>query len=360
MDHRIHALNLFVGFLILYGLVSPTHGSTVEDLLAKLNKLPPRERQKRLEEGAKREGSLKFYSISNAVLLRSYTKAFMKRYPFVKAEYWRGSGSKLVFRTEIEHRTGNLSADVISVRTEHATSIIKSGIWGRYRSPETRFYPKEFYDENGYWHAGHLGLATMAYNHSLVKPEEVPKGYEDLLDPKWKGNMSIDTEPGRALAGWLVAWGEERTRKFLRKLLQNGALLRRGHTLQAQLMCAGEFKIAVEIYPDAVARLRRNGCPATIVFPDPTPGTAGGIMGIYPNSPHPHAAALFVDFILSEEGAKILARTGRLSTRKGIKPKFEELANLEKKGVNLVIVSPKQAGELIKPMERILKEILLQ
>ncbi len=360
MDQRVHWLRIFVGFAILCGLASPAHGKTVEELLAEVNKLPPRERQRRLEEGARREGVLKFYSISNAVLLRSYTHGFMKRYPFVKAEFWRGSGAKLVVRTMLEHKAGKLDADVISVRTEHATSLIKAGIWGRYRSPESRFFPKEFYDEHGYWHASHLGLATMAYNNSLVKPEEAPKGYDDLLDPKWRGKLSIDTEPGRALSGWLVTWGEERTRNFLRKLLQNGVLLRRGHTLQAQLMCAGEFIIAVEIYPDAVARLSRSGCPATIVFPNPTPGVPGGVMGIYPNSPHPHAAALFVDFILSGEGAKILARTGRLSMRKGVKPRFEELANLDKKGVNLVVVSPEQAGKLIKPMEKIIKEILIK
>lgn len=360
MDRRVDAIMILVGFLILCGLISPAHGKSVEKLLVETNQLPPQERQKRLEAGARQEGHLKFYSVSNAVLLRSYTTGFMKKYPFIKAESWRGSGAKLVVRTLLEHRAGKLDADVISVRIDHATAMINAGIWSRYRSPESRFFPKDYYGKNGYWHAAHLGLTTMAYNNGLVKKEDAPKGYADLLNPKWHGNFSIDTEPNRALLGWLVAWGEERTRKFLKGLVHNGALLRRGHTLQAQLMCAGEFSIAVEVYPDAVARLRHNGCPATIVFPNPTPGVPGGVMGIYTNSPNPHTAALFVDFILSAQGAGILARTGRLSARKGIKPKFVELADLDGKGVALVVVSPEQAEKLAKPIAKLIKEILVR
>jgi iron(III) transport system substrate-binding protein len=155
----------------------------------------------------------------------------------------------------------------------------------------------------------------LSNNHQLVKKEQAPKGYNDLLDDKWKGSLTIDLEPERALLTWLVAWGEAKTRDFVQKLLANGASVRRGHTLQAQLLCAGEFKAAVELYPDAILRMQQKGCPATIVFPNPTPALAGGNYGINVHAPHPHSAALFVDFVLSADGANILS--GRAAFQHG-------------------------------------------
>ena len=341
------------------GFASGVEAASVQALLADVNKLAPAERQKRLEEGARREGSFKFYGISQAALLSAYTNGFMKKYPFIKAEFWRGSGNKLVFRTMTEHKTGQLDTDAVLVGTENVMALKRAGIWARYHSPESQFFPKEFTDKDGYWHGDSLGIAAIAFNHRMVKKEEAPKGYDDLLNPTWKGSLSIDLEPERALMGWLVAWGETKTRAFVTGLMKNGAVVRRGHTLQAQLLCAGEFKVAVEIYPDGILRMKEHGCPATLVFPNPTPGHISGAIGIYANTPRPHAAALFIDFMKSAEGAKILATTGRISGRRGVKSVYEELSNLEERGIPLLVVTPEQSEEVTKPMEKIIKELLV-
>jgi iron(III) transport system substrate-binding protein len=345
--------------LVLCAWISIVEAASVEALLSEIDKLPAQQRQKRLEEGARREGSFKFYGVSNAELLSAYTKGFMKQYPFVKAEFWRGSGNKLVFRALTEHKTGQLDTDAVLVGTENVMTLKKAGIWARYHSPESQFFPAQYTDKEGYWHSDSLGIATIVYNNKLVKKDDAPKGYDDLLDPKWKGSLSIDLEPERALMGWLVAWGEKKTRAFVQGLMDNGALVRRGHTLQTQLLCAGEFKIAVELYPDAVLRMKVKGCPATIVFPNPTPGHVSGAIGIYVNAAHPHTAALFIDFMKSAEGAKILASTGRISGRKGVKSLYEELSNLVERGVHLVIVTPEQTEEIAKPLQKIMKEMLI-
>ncbi len=284
----------------------------------------------------------------------------MTKYPFIKADFWRGSGNQLVFRTLMEHRAGQLSADVISVGTENVTTLKNAGLYARYRSPESQFYPREQYDKDGYFYADSLGLATIAYNHRQVKKEEAPKGYDDLLDPKWQGRLTIDLELERALTAWLIALGEPKTREFVQKLLANGTTVRRGHTQQAQLLCAGEFKIAVEIYPDAILRMKQKGCPATVVFPNPTPAVVGGNYAIYANTLHPNAAALFIDFALSADGAKILAGTGRVHRRKGVKSFYEELSDLDEKGVPLLVITPEQTQEVLKPMEKIMKELLVK
>lgn len=351
--------NTVTSLLVVCAVFSTAQSASLEALYNEINKLPAQQRQKRLEDGARKEGAFKFYGISNAALLDAYTRGFMKRYPFIKAEFWRGSGNKLVFRTLTEHRAGQLDTDAVLVGTENVMTLKRSGIWVRYQSPESVNFSKDYNDKDGYWHADSLGVSTLAYNSKLVKKEEAPKGYDDLFDPKWKGSLSIDMEPERALMGWLTAWGEQKTRAFVERLMKNGAVVRRGHTLQAQLLCAGEFKVAVEIYPDGILRMKENGCPASIVFPNPTPAHISGAIGVYVNTPHPHAAALFIDFMKSAEGAKILASTGRVSGRKGVKSLYDDLNNLEERGIPLLVVGPEQSELVSKPMERIMKDILV-
>lgn len=341
------------------GVFSETEAASVEGLYSELNKLPAAQRQRRLEEGARKEGVFKFYGVSNAELLSGYANGFMKRYPFMKAEFWRGSGNKLVFRTLTEHKTGQLDTDAVLVGTENVLALKRAGIWARYRSPESVHYPKEFTDKDGYWHSDSLGVSTIAYNTKLVRKEEAPKGYDDLFDAKFKGSLSIDMEPERALMAWLTAWGEKKARGFVENLLKHGAIVRRGHTLQAQLMCAGEFKVAVEIYPDAIMRMKKSGCPAAIVFPNPTPAQVSGAIGIYSNTIHPYAAALFIDYMLSADGAKGLASTGRLSARKGIRALYDELDNLEERGIPLLVIGPDQTEQVAKPMQKIMQEVLV-
>lgn len=357
-------LNKFISsalaILIWTSAAAAAQSPSVETLYADINKLPPAQRQARLEEGARREGAFTYYSISAAELIAAYVKGFTTRYPYIKADFYRGSGNQLVVRTMMEHKTGRLAADVISVGTENVMALKRSGIWARYHSPEAQNYPREQYDRNGYFHADSLGLATIAYNRDLVKKEEAPKNYGDLLDPKWKGAVTIDLEPERAMLTWLSVWGEAKTREFVQKLLANGASVRRGHTLQGQLLCAGEFKIAAELYPDGILRMKQKGCPAEIVFPNPTPALAGGNYGININAPHPHAAALFVDFVLSAKGAKILSGTGRIPRRKGARPMYDELANLEERGIPLHVVTAEQTDQVSKAMEKIMKELLVK
>ncbi|MBI2211411.1 MAG: ABC transporter substrate-binding protein, partial [Deltaproteobacteria bacterium] len=154
---------------------------------------------------------------------------------------------------------------------------------------------------------------VIGYNTNLVKPADAPKGYADLLNPRWKNDISIDTEPEQAVFIWLLEWGEAKTADYMKALMRNGTVPRRGHTLQVQLLCSGETKIAVEVYPARVAQMKHEkGCPISMVFPNPTPGSLGSHAGIAKSARHPHAAALYLDFTLSAEGASVLTKAGAL------------------------------------------------
>jgi iron(III) transport system substrate-binding protein len=289
---------------------STAHAASVEETLASVGKLSSKERQKRLEEGAKREGKLVVYSNQGLETIQEYSNGFQKKYPFVQVEASRLQGAKGLDRILLEHRVGKLPADVVSVDFDNIGELLKADLHARYDSPDKKYYPQEFWDKQGRWYAPEYTLAVIAYNANLVKPSDAPKGYQDLLHPRFKNDISIDTEPEQAVFAWMIAWGEEKTAEYLKALMRNGAVPRRGHTLQVQLLCSGETKVAVEVYPPRVLQMKyEKKCPIAMVFPNPTPGSIGSHAGIAKTAKNPHAAALYIDFILSSVRRSAISRS---------------------------------------------------
>jgi len=337
--------------------------ATVEELFAGINKLPPKERQRRLEEGAKKEGSLLVYSNQGLETIQEYANAFGKKYPFIKVESSRLQGAKGLDRVLLEHRMGKLPADVVGVDFDNIGELLKTGVHARYESPERKNFPSQFWDKDGRWYVAEYTLVVIAYNTNLVKPSEAPKGYADLLNAKWKNDISIDTEPEQAVFAWLMDWGEEKTVNYMKALMRNGAVPRRGHTLQVQLLCSGETKIAVEVYPPRVLQMKHEkGCPIGMVFPDPTPGSLGSHTGIAKTARHPHAAALYLDFILGEEGVVALVKSGgSIPARKNAKAGWQEILNaLESKRLRTVLIGHEKMAELKDKGYKLMEDIIIR
>jgi len=339
----------------------PGEAASVEGLLADINKLPAKERHRRLEEGAKKEGAVTVYSNQGLDTIKAFAGAFGKKYPFVKIDSTRLQGAKGLDRILLEHRVGKLQADVVGVDFDFIGELLKAGVTGRYDSPEKKYFPNQFWDKDGRWVAVDYTLVVIGYNTNLVKPSEAPKGYADLLDPKWKNDISIDNEPEQAVFAWLLEWGEEKTAEYMKALMRNGAVPRRGHTLQVQLLCSGETKIAVEVYPARVAQMKHEkGCPIAMNFPNPTPGSVGSHAGIAKNAKNQHAAALYLDFIMSAEGAAALAKAGGLPARKGTKAAYEEVSNLEEKGVRILMMGHEKMGQVKEKGYKLIEDILIR
>lgn len=358
------AFNLFLAAAWLgIGFSTLAHTATVDEILAGINKLPSSERQKRLEAGAKKEGKLVVYSNQGLETIQEYSDTFQKKYPSVKVDASRLQGAKGLDRILLEHRVGKLPADVVSGDFDNIGELLKAGVHARYDSPEKKFYPQEFWDKNGRWYAAEYTLAVIAYNTNLVKPSEAPKGYQDLLSPKFKNDISIDTEPEQAVFAWMMAWGEEKTAQYLKALMRNGAVPRRGHTLQVQLLCSGETKIAVEVYPPRVLQMKyEKKCPIAMVYPNPTPGSIGSHAGIAKTAKNPYAAALYIDFILSEDGVEALARAGgTISARKGAKAGWQEILDaIEKKKINPVLIGHEKMAELKDKGYKMMDDIIVR
>jgi iron(III) transport system substrate-binding protein len=349
-------LGLFLGFLLL--VLTHVSAKEPEEVWRELGKLSGAERQKQLLSGAKTEGKAVLYGNINAEQLEKLRVDFEKRYP-LKLEVYRASGERISNRFLTEARGGQFLADVVGPSNEHLPTLMKAGLVGRYDSPERAFYPESLRDKQGYWTPYDYNIAVIAYNSRLVPAGDVPKRYEDFLDPKWKGNFALDQDPDKSIMGWLKTWGVERTRKYLQGISKNDVVVRKGHTLLTQLLCAGEFKGGIDLYAYRLADLKNTkGCPVEISYTDPTPATPSPLV-VAKKSPRPYASALLMDYLLSAPAQKILAEFGRLSARRDVRPIYPDL-DTEAKGVRVLLLTPEDAVQLEKPYQQLREEFLLK
>jgi iron(III) transport system substrate-binding protein len=267
--------------------------------------------------GAKREGKVAFYSgmIENQAL-RPITDAFKKKYPFIAVEYWRGDSRALVQKALTERRAGRVMGDVLE-STGGAEALMKAGAVEPFYSPSAAGFPKNYVDPNGYWAASRLDYFGMAYNTRQVSAAEVPKTYEQLLDPKWKGAIAwrADSEVGALLfiAGVLRSMGKENGEAYLKKLAAQRPVNYAGSARAlVDRVGEGEYKLAVEIYAHHPLISKAKGAPLDTQMLDPVPSAVSTIQ-LAKNAPHPNAAMLFIDFALSKEGQEVLRAAQYLS-----------------------------------------------
>lgn len=362
MKLNISAISLMCTLMAM-NFAPPARAATVEEVLAGINKLPAKERQRRLEEGAKKEGNLVVYSNQGVETIQEYAEGFRKKYPFVKIETSRLQGAKGLDRILLEHRVGKLPADVVGVDFDNIEELMKAGVHARYNSPERKNFSSEFWDKEGRWYVADYTLVVIAYNTDLVKPGEAPKSYQDLLNPKWKNDISIDTEPEQLVFALMMERGEAKTAEYLKALMRNGAVPRRGHTLQVQLLCSGETKIAAEVYPPRVMQMKyEKKCPIGMVFPNPTPGSLGSHHGIARSAKNPHAAALYLDFMLSEDGVVALVKSGgTIPARNGAKAGWQEiLTALNDKNLRKLLIGHEKMAELKDKGYKMMDDIIVR
>ncbi|MCZ6625874.1 MAG: extracellular solute-binding protein [Deltaproteobacteria bacterium] len=339
---RALAFTLTIGiFVFLFSIPSNLRAQSVEEVIKSLKGLSPKERQEKLVEGAKREGKVVFYAATRASQAKLLLDSLMKRYPFIKAVSYRAAGFRLVTKILTEARAKLYEPDIIEVSGPTGYELIRAGLVARYRSPESKYLRKEFVDKDGLW-TGLMGIrVAVGYNTTLVKKGEAPKSYHDLLDPKWKGKVSIDNQDSEVLLGFMDAWGEEKAFAFFKGLAKNQVTIRRSRTLQSQLVVAGEYHMAAFLHGSTPAKMKRQGAPIEAVMFDPFISKVGATY-LAKFSRHPHAAILLYDYLLSEEiQTNIAVKFGRGSVRLGIKGKYPELERERYQVVNPSVSGPR-------------------
>ncbi|MGH7771580.1 MAG: ABC transporter substrate-binding protein [Candidatus Binatia bacterium] len=312
---------------------------TAGQILAKLEKLSPEKRQKALIEGAKAEKEVSFYSSLQVQQIEPFIKGFNKRYPFIKVNPYRVSGNRQVIKVQQEFNAGRHLVDVVNGAAEEGSAIQKMGALDPYPSPQREFFPTNAKDRDGYFTSFYVIPMVLGYNTRLVKRAEAPRTYEDLLHAKWKGEMFLDNEAFDWFAVLLRHFGREKGLQYMRNLAKQDLRLIRGRTAQTQLLVGGERRIAIQLSAHTVLDLKAQGAPIDWVGLDPYFSHANYIM-LARRAPHPHAAALFIDWALSDEGQSVITTFGRVVARKGVNQRFSELVEKESLLVGVDYIGP--------------------
>ena len=148
--------------------------------------------QEQLIAGAKKEGKLVVYASATAPQLQMYFTAFNKRYPFIKTEFFRTGKQKLVSKILFEEQAKQRLADIVHTSVIETSILKKRGALSRYVPMESASYPAQYKDPEGYWTSAYASGTLLGYNSRQVKRADVPKNYDELLNPRWKNLMAID------------------------------------------------------------------------------------------------------------------------------------------------------------------------
>jgi iron(III) transport system substrate-binding protein len=337
----------------------PTGWKTPGELYAILAKLPADQLDQVLYEGAKKEGAVAYASPAEENQIAKLMEGFMSKYPGIKGQSLGGQQEDISNRILAEARAGRSSFDIIGIGTSlgeyrEAKALAEiHDLVGDARYP-AKFRGKDFYSWN-------LLSMVIAYNTNLLKASEAPKSYMDILDPKWKGKIAVDTSPDTWVFGMLHKWGNEKAYDYQKKLIQDQqALIRKGHTNQTNLLIAGAFPVAVELYSYKIAEMKNKGAPVEMIFPKEFVSAEASGVGISSRAQHPYAALLFARFHIDPNGGqRILAQFGRVMAHPDTKLKYKELQQVTAKDTldRMSLLTAETLAKYSDAYTKIIKEI---
>ena len=264
-----------------------------------------------LEQAAKREGVVNVYSSASTDLITSLNQAFERKYG-IRTNLQRAASGPLTQRFAAEAESGNVVADVLQTSDVvfYDDAIAKGWIAKVDGLPALQSWPQQYW--NGYYALSTIGIVTIGYNTNKVRRGEVT-GWQDVINPKWRGQI-LFVDP-RNVAVWVAVlylldktYGDD----FLRALGRQDLRLVESAVPAAQQLAAGEAALS---FPGAhwdKVQLKQSGAPVDDVVPNPTTGIEQ-LMGITAKAPHPNAAKLFLNFMLSQEGQQALVQAHGVS-----------------------------------------------
>jgi ABC-type Fe3+ transport system substrate-binding protein len=267
---------------------------------------------------AKREGEVIWYSTQIiSQLVRPVTAAFEKKYPGIKVRSTRANAAETAVKILNESKAGRPQADV----TDGTTTVVplkQAGYVLQWLPDAAKDYPAELKDPQGYWIANNLFILTPGFNTSLVPRGGEPRTYQDLLNPKWRGKLAWNGFPTASGIGGFVGtvlteMGDEKGKAYLRELAkQNIAPLPGAAREVLDQVIAGEYSVALQIFNHHAVISAKKGAPVDWIKMEPATGTLS-VLSVLKNAPHPNAAKLLADFIISKEGQEVFRAADYIS-----------------------------------------------
>jgi iron(III) transport system substrate-binding protein len=304
------ALCCLAGVLVLPG-AAPAQGK-----LGDLYRYQGPDRDRRVLEGARREGTVAVYTSLNLKDSVPIAEAFEKKYG-IKVALWRASSEKVVQRALTEARAGRFIPDVLETNGPEMEIFYREKLLEAFHSPAFKDLPAAAFPKHRHYVADRFNFFVIGYNTNLVKPEDVPSTYGDFLKPRWAGKIGLEAGDVDWFGAVVKGMGEQAGIAFFRKLAESRPQIRTGHTLIAELLASGEFPIAISVYNQNVERLTVKGAPVRWKPLSPTFGRPNAI-GLTMRAPHPHAGLLFADFMLSREGQELIKERNRVPSSNAV------------------------------------------
>ena len=270
----------------------------------------------KIVEAARKEGAVSFYTTMAAGESKLFADAFHSKYPFIKVEITRLGSDKLLQRILTESRAGRGLFDATSNSGFEMHLLNKARLLARYPSPEFNAFVTDSKDKAGYWVDMYSNVRVIAYNSRLVPKEKVPRSYENLLDPGWKGAIGFPEAQYAWYGTMLRVMGEERGRKFMQAFARQELQYRASQVLITQFVAAGEFNLGF-VYDNQVLRFKKESAPLGVA---PLPFVTKNMhpLGLAAAAPHPNAGKLFIDYMLSREAQTLMKNLGRVVSRADI------------------------------------------
>lgn len=277
-----------------------------------------------LIEAAKKEGTVVWYTtqIVNQLAV-PMAAAFKKKYG-ITVSYVRANSTDVALRVINEGKAGKIQVDVVD-GTSTPPALRKENLAMKWLPDEVRRFPQQFWDPEGYWVATNIYVVTPGFNTELVKPGTEPRTWNDLLDPKWKGKMawgasaSMSSAPG-FIATVLKEMGPDKGRDYLKKLsAQNVAGLQVSARQVLDQVIAGEYQVALQIFNNHAVISAQKGAPSAWIQMQPATVTLSAV-SVVNGAPHPNAAKLFLEFLITPEGQQIYRDADYMPADPGVPP----------------------------------------
>lgn len=337
-------------------------GETKALTVEQIANLKSADREKMLIEGAKKEGKLTWYTtiiIDQAV--RPLIENFNKKYPFIKVEYYRANSQEVVQKVLSEYQAKRYVVDLVD-GTIGGAALKKGQVAQAFYSPYLDAYPAELKDKDNQWAITHMYYYALGYNTKMVSKQEVPKTYEDLLDPKWKGKMVWGTTSNSGAPGFvgniLLNYGEQKGMEYLKKLSQqNIAKMSTSARAVLDRVIAGEYPIALQIFNHHAVISAEAGAPSDWQPLEPVLAS-GSTISILKNAPNPYSAMLFMDFILNE-GQQILSDAQYIPANPKVQPKFKGITPQDGH-YKFYFLNPEKESENREKWVKVVNELFLK
>lgn len=296
---------LFTGLLVAASLMSGAAHSAPPQSFSELTSNDHPTRHQQLLEAARKEGSLTLYTSIPEKDMAVLSADFEKRYG-VRVNVWRASTVKVLQRVVAEKRANRWDFDAIDISSPELEALYQEKVLQEVNSGLHKELMEEAMPRHRGWAPQFLSVFVQSYNTNAVKEEDLPKTYADLLDPKWKGKLGVEVNDSDWYCGQVRFLGQEKgTRLFQEIVARNKWSVRNGHSLLANMVVSGEVPLALTTYSYMIDQAKQKGAPVDWFAIHPVIGRSNGI-GVSRKPPHPNAALLFYEYMISDAQPLIL------------------------------------------------------